>query len=173
MTDRAIIFAGPMVRAILAGHKSVTRRRSRRWLKVRAGERLWVRETWCPSHLVIGTDTGEPEYQATARRKVARWFSSLRMPRAVSRLTLEATEDARLERLGGITEEEAVREGMEIFRRGNLYYAPEGSSCGVLCPRSAFCALWESLHRCDWEAMQDDEVVRLAFRVVEGPWRTY
>lgn len=64
MTDRPIIFSGAMVRAILAGQKTQTRRSLRgepmcptvcfqcqpcnicKFLPYRPGDRLWVRETW-------------------------------------------------------------------------------------------------------------------------------
>ena len=75
MTDRPILFSAPMVRALLEGRKTQTRRlaygKSRPmpaktprvnlkmnalcttyspasiWQKVEPGDRLWVRETWC------------------------------------------------------------------------------------------------------------------------------
>lgn len=73
MTDLPIIFSGPMVRALLDGHKAMTRRlawgkpifslkaqagwrrvergtdiynRPSPWQRVKPGDRLWVRETW-------------------------------------------------------------------------------------------------------------------------------
>lgn len=81
MTDRPIIFSAPMVRALLDGRKTQTRRlawkphdrdtedmRTRvvdgrryiktAWQSARPGDRLWVRETWAPLAALTHNDPG-------------------------------------------------------------------------------------------------------------------
>ena len=49
MTDRPIIFSGSMVRALLAGRKTQTRRLASSPLaRCVIGDRLYVREAWAP-----------------------------------------------------------------------------------------------------------------------------
>ena len=118
MNERPILFTGAMVRAILAGTKSSTRR----LVKVQAdhtkcpygnvGDRLWVRETWHPA-LRFGTEY-EIEYKADGASRMidagwdgptpaidaaidAGWQVPTTMPRWASRITLAITA-ARVER---------------------------------------------------------------------------
>jgi hypothetical protein len=57
MTDRPIIFSGPMVAALLDDRKSQTRRLATSPLrKCEPGDRLWVRETCCAAENVTGDD---------------------------------------------------------------------------------------------------------------------
>lgn len=135
---RPILFSGPMVRALLEGRKTQTRRVAkltagahvkevgghRRWHPgdpdaVQAcpyggpGTALWVRE----SHAVLraGDLDGsgrDIRYRADDPDAPVTWCPSIHMPRWASRITLEV-ESVRIERLHAITEEDAVAEGVE------------------------------------------------------------
>ncbi len=140
-TERPILFSSPMVRAILDGRKTQTRRvikpqpepvmevlsdgphvtytiNARNTSDYHcpyggAGDRLWVRETWCPHW--AGDDCGEgPQgvcYAATNREPdPLRWRPSIHMPRWASRITLTVT-GVRVERVQDITEADAEAEG--------------------------------------------------------------
>lgn len=128
MKERPIIFSGEMVRAILDGRKTQTRRA----VKMRdgaqeysvydfrrdccpygqPGDHLWVRETWlewteggCKETCMYKADD-DPRAQ-----NFGPWKSSLFMPRWASRITLEITK-VRVERLQDISEEDAKAEGV-------------------------------------------------------------
>ena len=148
MKERPILFSAPMVRAILNGTKTQTRRAVKdrhidaappacffQWLRERCpygqpGDRLWVRETW---QVVDGSERarrivtdpspsrGWIEYAATVHpghEPPPRWRPSIHMPRWASRILLEITA-VRVERLQDISEEDAVAEG--IARDGDGY----------------------------------------------------
>ena len=148
MKTRPILFSAPMVRAILNGTKTQTRRAVKdrhidaappacffQWLRERCpygqpGDRLWVRETW---QVVDGSERarrivtdpspsrGWIEYAATVHpghEPPPRWRPSIYMPRWASRILLEITA-ARVERLQDISGEDAVAEG--IARDGDGY----------------------------------------------------
>lgn len=190
MTDRQILFSAPMVRALLAGAKTQTRRLIKPqpgpcdhslWrkplpdgsrpsgycedtfhplidedglccavcgngmrlaktksgvagipLRIAAGDRLWVRETW--SHTGNGVWTisdarsglggGGPIYAADGPHAGASYWPSIHMPREFSRLTLTVT-DVRVQRLHDISEQDAIAEGIRYTNFGT--YVPSGT----------------------------------------------
>lgn len=137
MTDRPIIFSAPMVRALLAGTKTQTRRLATSPLRrCEVGDRLYVRESiyfWSAGHdceitfaadgstRQTGPNTGEipdPDLAAyfkmvdrsgEAKGRISR--PSIHMPRWASRLTL-IVEAVKVERLQDISEADAIAEGV-------------------------------------------------------------
>ena len=130
MKERPILFSAPMVRALLAGTKTQTRRvikprhlaffnqdaaamlsdwNERPLPYGKTGDRLWVRETWhdassslhsCALYRADGIDLHWDK-----------WTPSIHMPRWASRITLEITS-VRVETLGIISHEDALAEGV-------------------------------------------------------------
>ncbi|MDO9344874.1 MAG: hypothetical protein Q7T99_15450 [Pseudomonas sp.] len=143
MKERPILFKGPLVRAILAGQKTVTRRLLKMphgfWEASATGElvpipancpygkpgdRLWVRETWArvgncdPGYLTFAAtypDCLPPELENIPAASEIRWKPSIHMFRRDSRILLEIT-DVRVERLQDITWEQALDEGIGDHR---------------------------------------------------------
>lgn len=143
MVDRPIIFSGPMIRGLLAGRKTQTRRVARSSAPYAAparqfevGDRLWVRETvacgacapsrpsyWAPSFW--RREQGTPRnpsglwYAADGLEpekmitERGKWVPSIHMPRWASRLTL-IIESVRVERLLDIGEEDSKAEGVQF-----------------------------------------------------------
>lgn len=157
--ERPILFSGAMVRAILDGRKSQTRRVVTPQLRYigrcpygQPGDRLWVKET----HYVesAGYRDGSVRrvlYRATELDASFTWTPSRFMPRWASRLTLEIT-DTRIERLQEITEGDAMAEGVGRGSWPEDCTEDDGalkSETGYFPPRShtaAFAALWDSLN---------------------------
>lgn len=164
MKERPILFSGPMVRAILEGRKTQTRRVCKLnlhemalWIanqssnnpnvKVRCpygqpGDRLWVREM----HYIGGDNLVAYRADSVAtfdRKEFFRWDDewdgdwrpSIHMPRWASRILLEIVS-VRVERLQDISEADALAEGMTF---------PEGLEHGE-CPKTAFWALWGNIN---------------------------
>lgn len=147
MKERPILFSAPMVRAILDGSKTQTRRIVKmKTPKVRTlldysvdglcvgpcpqgntGDRLWVRETF---GLLGDEEQHVLHYRAThPRAHVTGWTPSIHMPRRASRITLEIT-GVRVERLNDIGQFDAAAEGV----------IPDDEDFV-----GAFMALWESI----------------------------
>lgn len=148
--DKPILFSGPMVRAILEGNKTATRRvvkpqpdsirkspfvpsgiEDNHGREIKApyqpGDHLWVRETW-GSNIVKGYEeygkifyrADIPDQKTVPQTYGCPWRPSIHMPRWASRITLDVTA-VRAERLQEITEEDAIREGLTgITKDGKL-----------------------------------------------------
>lgn len=128
-----ILFSGEMVRAILSGDKTVTRRvvkdpglpcstdeqwrdsirRSVRCPYGEPGTRLWVREGFI-RHASIPQLVGYVADGCEATEHWERRSPSIHMPRRFSRITLEVVS-VRAERLHEITEEDVIEEGCPDF----------------------------------------------------------
>ena len=126
--ERPIIFSAPMIRAILDGRKTQTRRIAKltdagHFLACRygiSGDRLWVRETWRPAAEFLSEGVGAKDIRYAASVREAdyglwKWRSPIFMPRRASRITLEIT-GVRIERLHAITSEDAESEGVQCDR---------------------------------------------------------
>jgi len=172
--SRPILFSGPMVRALLDGRKTQTRRVVKgeplRWLDESGfvpafvadpanslcpygtrGDTLWVRETLRrDSHLwtyaADGAEVGWP-----ARRDLA-WKErdvvvSIHMPRDASRLTLEIT-DVRIERLLDCSESDAKAEGLQVKDADWMpsYRGADDLPWHTEFPRDAYFDLWDKIN---------------------------
>lgn len=169
MKERPILFSAPMVRALLDGSKTQTRRICKTGDRLESvfygnkrfgapGDRLWVRESW-GAHFMW--DTVRPIsipndgkscvfYQAdgaivggcsATQRK--RWRPSIHMPRWMSRITLEVVS-VRVERLQDITETDAMAEGVEWKDHAGL---------AKYTARKLYQTLWLLINGLDsWEA---------------------
>lgn len=183
MKERPILFSGPLVRAILDGRKSQTRRLIRsaglgeKLAEMKPlslamnspyggpGDRLWVRETFAgPVLSVRGDDFVEDYYWRASdeqprdyKGKLVRWRPSIHMPRAASRITLEVTS-VRVERLQAITEEDAVAEGVDAIPVGDVPRQATWSR------RQDFAQLWDKINgkRATWAS--NPWVFVIAFR---------
>jgi hypothetical protein len=138
MTDRPILFSAPMVRAILSGTKTQTRRAVKGWpLEWLApgmftpeyvadpanaacpygvpGDQLWVREAWAAPHAYdhvpprLTPPDARFHYLASEERGGLLGRPSIHMPRWASRITLNVT-GVRVERLQAISEADADAE---------------------------------------------------------------
>lgn len=170
--ERPILFSAPMVRAILAGSKTQTRRVVKTHELMHEfccpygvpGERLWVRETfWARKGIFPNAVPGyhdlvfyraDPDPAPNLDRPLT-WKPSIFMPRWASRLTLEITE-VRLERLMSITHADAIAEGIT----------------GEQSPRAGYAALWDTINAkrgFDWAS--NPWVWALTFKMLESERR--
>nr|DAI35628.1 MAG TPA: ASCH domain protein [Caudoviricetes sp.] len=155
MQERPILFSAPMVRAILNGRKTQTRRAVKPAkhpldAEIKAGtgavncpfghkgDRLWVRETWnmfdpWPGFFYAADDhsfgVGEYDDPDHIEPHNMHWRPSIHMPRIASRITLVIT-GVRIEHLQDISAADCLAEGV----------APTDD------PVAEYRSLWESLY---------------------------
>ena len=199
MKERPILFNGEMVRAILAGRKTQTRRVMRQqpefdetdqgWLWPskdcramvdlgiaaslaplgRAGDRLWVRETWGVHYLYSDlkpSDIGEHKpdciwYRASGDECVRgkcspaqrdKWRPSIHMPRWASRIDLEIT-GVRVERVQDASHSDLGREGWDAGGRDEQLAFVEAKHDGGIDDAVIewFADLWDSVSPPEYE----------------------
>jgi hypothetical protein len=186
MADHPILFSTPMVQGILAGQKTETRRlargsrintgceddrpiyRASPWQRVKAGDRLWVREAL---ETPTSDQTWRRQYHYVADGLPTQLFSTkdrpnkrpgIHMPRRCSRLTL-IVNAVRIEPLQAITEAGAIAEG--ITGAGRDWRA--GAMAQGTDPIAAYHALWWALNGIEsWN--QNPEVVVISFTAIQG-----
>lgn len=229
MADLPILFSAPMVRALIDGTKTQTRRKLKhqpmmgqapirqlirpfdaapyhewQWrskfganlgpvdLRIRPGDRLYVREHWRVSQkwdetpprdlpartMTIFCEAGgsianqasgrwEPDndYPTSRPEWVGKHRRAMHMPKWASRITL-LVEGVKVERLQDISEEDAIAEGIE---RGSAFfkdYSGDGSTT-MMFPSGSFMTLWESINGAgSWDA--NPFVVAYTFRRIMG-----
>ncbi len=159
MKEHPLLLKGPLVRATLEGRKTQTRRPVK-WAEClckeidpsdtpcvtcavrfpdipEAGDRLWVRETWArpgDEENIYRADKWAADLVAKwaedPNYPQVKWTPSIHMPRWACRLVLPLVS-VRVERVQGITEEDAKAEGVEPIK---------GSY------REGFREVWESIY---------------------------
>lgn len=165
MNEKPILFSSEMVRAILEGRKTQTRRvikpqptepsvikQSGAGIVVfdhskmtcpygMQGDHLWVRETFMYDGADVRPASGKFDNRVIYRAsnpeygEAFKWKPSIHMPRWASRITLEIVK-VRVERVQDITGEDARTEGcIEIVSNG-----------WVQKPTALFAQLWDSIN---------------------------
>lgn len=178
MAIKPILFNTEMVRAILDGRKSCTRRlvkpEPQGYFEVseeplyiydtdgnqgkitppyQPGDILYVRESY--SELSFGYVYKADGENIDHLGNVIKWHPSIHMPKEAARIWLKVT-DVRVERLQEITEEGAKKEGA-IDNRGFIH-SPDNEYDSVHTAREHFAKIWDStikksdLDRYGWDA---------------------
>lgn len=133
----------------------------------KAGDRLWVKETFFEVYNDQFQPTGKYCYAATQQGYVnvldddgcikinkdgsdaSPWKPSIHMPRRAARILLEVTE-VRIERLLDITPQDAQMEGIESvwhdeITDAHLWKDYSGKSNGLAFARMSFFSLWDKI----------------------------
>ena len=180
MKELPILFNTEMVKAILAGNKTQTRRLKAGW---KVGDLLYVREAfryyeddviWDCIQYRADKAKIKPDFDAdhagrnqafqfSARCEEAgingKWTPSIHMPKKFSRIKLRVTE-MRTEKLQEITEDDAEAEGIDFLR-----YLSDTDE--TLSPIKLFCALWLSCAKPGFRWSDNPSVIVTKFERVQ------
>ncbi len=184
MREHPLLMKGPLVRATLEGRKTQTRRPIKmpphgvepyapgyadgalwnysfteviaRCPLGRAGDRLWVRETWAwpgEEGFIYRADQWAEDmvskWRADPNYPQVKWSPSIHMPRRACRLVLPLVS-VRVQRVQDITEEDARAEGLWRTENG---WADGATGYDVTSARAAFRELWASIYgQKSWDA---------------------
>jgi len=164
MKEYPMLFDGRMVRALLAGTKTQTRRSInpqpmpdigvKTFLPLTTvirrgyscGDCLWVKETFLPnaSGTIYRADL-DPLDAAGTGALYGGWKPSIFMPRRLSRITLQI-DAIRVERLQDISEADALAEGVTIRPDAKIASGLLQGRPGTTPAQLEYFALWESLN---------------------------
>ena len=190
MAEKPILFNDEMIRAILDGRKTQTRRPIRTsgfyvetqrsiklnyTLRYTVGDVLWVRETWKPTRCGFDDSVSYVRYRADDTRLEIRhdiqgcmtdhWRPSVHMPRWASRITLEVT-DVVIQRIQEISTAECLAEGSVPPCCKSFGTIGGGWTVHVL-----FREMWDSIYAkrgFGWDENPWVEAVTFAVREVRG-----
>lgn len=165
--EGSISFTMPLLRAVLSGRKTQTRRpirpapaRIEAGVPItnsgssiapiaRVGDQLWVREKWAR------LEDGRFVYAADEPSRRVRWISSRYMPRSAARDFLKV-EGIEIERLSAIDEDAALAEGAEP---ADMMYGP----------RAWFMGAWNAIYgETEFNSINDPWVWVLRFTLIRS-----
>jgi len=180
MKERPILFSAPMVRAILDGSKTQTRRAVKRIINTdlgdcikdvdglpsrldfapqnweccpygQPGDRLWVRETHLPKASGTIYRADYSEFEAAGLGGMyGGWKPSIFCKREHSRILLEIVS-VRVERLQEISEADAIAEGIAVDEIGHAIREDDDIAWGSA--KGAYAELWERINGSgSWDA---------------------
>ena len=165
---KPILFSTNMVRKILKGEKTQTRRVIGVKKPYKVGEILWVRETWqnicaCPEQYRCACPE-QYAYKADGEFVPYSWKPSIHMPKAAARIFLEVLS-VDIEQLQDITQEDCEAEGIPSTN-GRKMGEPFWNAFCI----SNFSTLWDSINaKRGYSWNSNPRVYKYTFRVVDKP----
>ncbi|MDR2594568.1 MAG: hypothetical protein LBC87_07350 [Fibromonadaceae bacterium] len=177
-----IVFSTPMVRAILDGRKTQTRRIK---YKCEIGDILWVRETFTKDLRTADSEwdyrADIPDYIANRKSPKIHWKSPYYMKGYLARLFLKV-KNLRVEKLQDITETDFLAEGIIETKSEDILDYKE-KTCGIYryenfgsaynTAKDAYKALWDNLNAergYSWKNNPTIKVIEFERAIIENPF---